>query len=293
MRKLVIGLALLAITPFLWQPAWGQSPTVRVNKATHKPKQQAKITTDNAAIDQRGTQNAPLLVDGIGRSKSTKEAAEEKADKDHAALINGWTLFFTGVVAGLTGMLVWVGHRAVCAALRTLRAIEKQVDVMVTSDRPWILADDPPKDFKLDMPPPGVSSDLVTVTDFRNLGKSICRVQEFSSRLHTVTRLEELPSEPFYHMTTTNEIIVPPNGKPFTFGTSLEGRVLSQEAVSEIQSGERFLCYYVRVRYRDIYNIDHVSQTCWIYHWPTGLVHHGLDDPQFRIAGPKAYNDYS
>jgi hypothetical protein len=71
-----------------------------------------------------------LIVETHERAQSNKEAAETQKDKDHAALVEGWTLFFAGAAAVFTGLLVWVGWRGVNAALDTLSAMRRQADLM-------------------------------------------------------------------------------------------------------------------------------------------------------------------
>lgn len=114
---------ILASSPLFWKPLRGQSPRERVDKATQPPRAQS---TDKTTSPQAGTQDSPFFVDGIGRAKSTKESADAKKDKDHASLIERWTLGFAGAVAGCTLALAVIGYCGVRAANRTLIAIRKQ-----------------------------------------------------------------------------------------------------------------------------------------------------------------------
>ena len=107
MRKFLILLTFLVATQPGWQPLRGQT-----------------------TLDQRGTQHAPLFVDGLGRAKSTQDASDEKLDKEHAALINGLAVAFTGIAAVCSALLVWVGWRGVHAANKTLKEIERQANLM-------------------------------------------------------------------------------------------------------------------------------------------------------------------
>lgn len=91
------------------------------------PKQKTNLT---ASQPQIGTEASPVIVETHSRAKSEAESAEAKADREHTARIEGWTLFFTGAAALFTGLLVWVGWRGVNAAMRTLREIEKQALLM-------------------------------------------------------------------------------------------------------------------------------------------------------------------
>src|SRR5580658_7144898 len=130
-------LFLLAWIPLLWQPAWGQPPSVGKDVA-QKPKQKTTPTTPQPQI---GTSAAPFVVETHARTKSDEEAAEAKADKEHTARVEGWTLFFAGAVALFTFVLVVIGHRGVNAANRTLKAIERQEALQANSQRSWVLVD--------------------------------------------------------------------------------------------------------------------------------------------------------
>jgi LEA14-like dessication related protein len=101
-----------------------------IEQAPHNPKQQ---TEPNNAHPQIGTESAPFIVETHPRPKNEREAAEAKADKKRVAYINWGMLGLTGAVAVFTGLLVYVGWRGVRAALRTLRAVEKQAELQSRS----------------------------------------------------------------------------------------------------------------------------------------------------------------
>ena len=121
----VLAIILLAGISLYWQPLRGQSPGVGI-KPSHEPKQKTELSASHAQTDQRGTQNSPLVVETHDRPKTREETAEAQRDKDQADSINRWTLLFTGVAAVCTGLLVIVGLFGVKAAVRTLKAIERQ-----------------------------------------------------------------------------------------------------------------------------------------------------------------------
>ena len=142
MRK-VLAIVLWVWIPFCWQPLRGDAPSVGV-QPSHNPKQQPGLNGDEAQPDQRGTENAPLVVEmhsppltPTEETEAKKKAAEAKNDKDQVAFINRWTFrftgataFFAGLAALFTGLLVVVGRLGVNAANLTLLAIKEQAGLM-------------------------------------------------------------------------------------------------------------------------------------------------------------------
>lgn len=88
-----------------------------------------------------------LSIDRGDSSKSRKfqDIAKHEAENDATENRDRWAFYLTAfnafiavAVAVFTGLLVCVGWRGVHAAIRTLKAIEWQVDLQERSIRPWI-----------------------------------------------------------------------------------------------------------------------------------------------------------
>lgn len=133
----VLAIVLWTWAPFCWYPLWGQAPGVGVQPGSDK-KQQTKLGATQPQADQRGTQNAPLVVDILSHPKSEPEAAKEKAENDRKHNVDTWTISLTFAVALFTGFLAYIGWRGVKAANRTLRVIERQADLMQASLAQWV-----------------------------------------------------------------------------------------------------------------------------------------------------------
>ena len=142
MRKLLVAFAFLACAPLFWQPLRGQSPRVRVNSG-HDKKQAPELTAPQAKPDQRGTKDVPFVIDTEGHQDGPAEAAKKRREKDDRDFRERWTFYSTVAVAGFTAVLMIVGIGGVCAAIRTLRAVEKQGIFMESQTRPWIGLDSP------------------------------------------------------------------------------------------------------------------------------------------------------
>src|SRR5438067_1380421 len=129
MRNVLWASLLTAYLPFLWYPAVGQSQGIGVRRI-QKPQQTSGSKAEHTDTDQRGTYKRPFVIDTEGHKKSEQEAAETKADKQRRDYIERWTLYYAGAAALGTIGLVIVGAIAAFFANRTLRAIERQGDLM-------------------------------------------------------------------------------------------------------------------------------------------------------------------
>lgn len=129
MRNLVVALALLACSPLCWQPLRGDTPSVR-KEANSKDKSVSADSPSKAATNQRGTKDSPLFIDAEGHQQTPAEAKEKAREKEVKDKIDTRTLISAEITAGATVVLMLVGIGGVIAAIRTLRAIEKQVNVM-------------------------------------------------------------------------------------------------------------------------------------------------------------------
>lgn len=134
MGKLLIVMALTALTPFFWQPLLGQSPRVGVNPSGRQ-EDQTGLAAKEAQSDQRGTKNAPLVVDTEGHQYSPAETAERKRKNNEKELIERRSQNLTIANTIFTGILMIVGIGGVTAALLTLNAIKNQGSSMKAQNK--------------------------------------------------------------------------------------------------------------------------------------------------------------
>lgn len=192
MRK-IVAVALWAWIPFCWQPLWGQTPSVGVQKSK-EPKAHADGKKDTTKKTEHGTAEVPFVVDTQGHKQTPAEAKEAKASGDHAAYIEGRTLLYACIAALATVALVFIGLGGVIAAIWTLRAIEnqgKQADRhLVLIERPWL---DPHIQLN---GPLEIEGDggirLPIVIDITNLGKSPATAITISPQIWMKSRHENI-----------------------------------------------------------------------------------------------------
>jgi hypothetical protein len=137
MRK-IVAVVLWAWVPFFWQPLRGQAPREGVQTADHKTPKQRAQATQCPACDQRGTKEAPFVVDTKGHQNTPEETAKEQQSANWEKHIERRTLYLAFVNTLLAGLLIAIGLGGVVAALMTLNAIRRQADLQERAIRPWV-----------------------------------------------------------------------------------------------------------------------------------------------------------
>ena len=133
MRKLLL-IALWAWVPFCWQPLCGQAPRVGIQPGSQE-KQQPQPAKNDSRADQAGTKDRPFIVDTKGHTNTPKETAAEKAADDQKNFIDTWTFRLTFANTAFTFLLMLAGIGGILLANRTVRAIEREMEL---SHRPWV-----------------------------------------------------------------------------------------------------------------------------------------------------------
>src|ERR1039458_2437169 len=190
MRNALIIL-LWAWIPFCGNPLWGQAPRPRESKASHEPKQ--KRAPENSKTNVDAAAVPPVVVESPDEAKRKQEADKAKREEDYKKLVDAWTLCIAGAVALFTLALVVVGAIGVCAAIRTLRAIEKQSKHMANSERPWILINklgeaplldfvERPEEFEF------LSGKPMAVAYYKIYGNTPARIVSIHTRFHFINK---------------------------------------------------------------------------------------------------------
>src|ERR1017187_2982083 len=115
-----------------WWPAWGQAE--RQPRHVEKP---ADAKTTQSYDGQRGTKDSPIFVQ-IQSPQSKADTTKAEKDNQKKELYDLITASSAGLAALFTGLLVIVGYCGVRAAVRTLRAIEKQAHLMEIQFDQWV-----------------------------------------------------------------------------------------------------------------------------------------------------------
>jgi hypothetical protein len=280
----------------------GQTPTVRKSVA-QKPKQKATTTTPNTTI---GTQAAPLIVETHPRAESKEETAKAQKDKEHTALVERWTLAFTGAAAVFTGLLVWVGWRGVRAAIRTLGAIERQIDLQEASQRSWVLVDKADGPNNLDESEDGIPFFVFTL---KVIGPTPVKLIDAGMRFHLQPRANmqdtepALPDPPDYKLggqlvnLLEPEVVKGPN-ETFAFGMALEDGRFDNARRIEVYEKRLFPCAYGFVIYEDSFGKRHETRFCYVYRVSYRVMVHketgkNMFTSRFELGGPGVYNRHT
>lgn len=292
---------LLAWIPLCWEPLRGQAPGVGEDVA-QKPKQNTKLATPQPQI---GTEASPLVVETHTSTKSEQEAAEAKADKEHASRVEGWMLFFTGAAALFTGLLVFVGWQGVDAAKRTLLAIEKQVGIMVDSERAWVIV---PKPHAPELSPitPGAIRPYNTFRfDIINKGRTVAKLVELNGEYRIIDKNATLPEQPVYPPVPISALgfahgsVLVPDDSIQNLIIGIDER-LDDAKFNDIRNDALTLYVYGYLKYFDFAKVERKIQFCYLYvnrgaswkEYPDGVGQLNYK-AQWMIAGPPDYNTHT
>lgn len=199
---------------------------------------------------------------------------------------------------GVVGWQAWETRRAVQAARDSANATRKNVEALITSERPWLLVEWGKFGDKVQVPyllplenrPDARASNCIFTV--RNYGKTPAKVLEQRAEL----QVSENPTAP-----PDVDIYKPSFKGPDTYmfpqeqALPMEARLRNVAFVSKIDSdaikgGGKFLWLCGVIRYEDSFEReDRTSpyETCFCYLWDTRT---NAPAPQWRSAGPPTYN---
>jgi len=206
------------------------------------------------------------------------------------------------LIAGLIGIIV---------AVRTLRAIKVQADIMERqtkvgedaakaakdsaesikrSERAWIQAGlDMPKLKLENLASASPNNDLNWF--FINAGRTPARVLEIAARYRLIECLNRIPKEPEWKEKLPYcEKLLLPDERILSF-QPLEPSHLTPEEITAIRTGERTLFAYGFVSYLDVFGDRHETRFCYLYFVPQGdMVTIVRETWVPHIAAPAAYS---
>jgi hypothetical protein len=193
---------------------------------------------------------------------------------------------------------------AIFAVVMALLVI-RQIRTARKTDRPWILVTDIGNPTSLYMPGTGYIPGVVY--RLKVLGNTPARIVNYGFRFHPVSKKTptepaepDLPEIPNYgNQTRIQEI--PMTGRTVATGmvidvrSRLESIQLSAEEFEELKRGDKIMCAYGFIAYKDVYGNGHKTQFCYVYDFAFGGVNTApdgtvLNPAGFRRGGPDNYN---
>jgi hypothetical protein len=221
-------------------------------------------------------------------SPAKQESSVPKKDDPDYTL---WALIINGVLTVITLGI------AITGILQALAAKES-TDIATNSQRSWIVEDG------IDDPDlTGVWIARATC-HFKVFGSSPVRVTEAKFRFHLVnsrsspkhhSKEPDLPEIPNY--ATPDTLLdnpqmgkVRPPDESFSVVPMLEGLFFKDGDIDAIKKGDKFLCIYGFIRYRDAFSKSNERETrfCYVYGERNPL---DQRKGEFVIGGPPAYNE--
>jgi hypothetical protein len=204
-----------------------------------------------------------------------------------------WYLVVVGILTFIT--IAWQAVET----RRAAQAAQVSAKALINSERAWVVINEisPPPGL-ISQPNPGPLTTMRMAFTFKNCGRTIARIKDVQIRFHTIRAIEDLPQVPDYKPSAFpadkffGQILAP--SQEFEVATSFEGGMPTDEQITAIRRYELALCAYGCVRYLDFANEPRVSQFCYVYYVPRGLVMIGVNEKErFETGGPPGYNRYT
>lgn len=223
--------------------------------------------------------------------KQNSESKTEQSDPPPHNWIDFVTVICAIVVAFFSGV--------------TAKAIFNQIRTARMTDRAWILVADIGNPEGLYLPGKGYSPGIVY--RLKVFGNTPARITKCGFRFHPVPKkagiqppVPNLPDIPDYRTQARIEEL-PKAGKMvapgilFDLRSNLESVHLTLPEFEEIKRGDKIMCAYGFIEYKDAFGKNRKTQFCYVYDFafggvktsPNGTV---LNPEGFRPGGPDAYN---
>jgi hypothetical protein len=192
------------------------------------------------------------------------------------------------VVAFLTCFFIawqsWEIRKSAKAALASVEAARVNSEVIMNSERSWVLGEVEELSIKDVLVYKAGGSEIVPVfCTLKNYGVRLVWIAAASFELRVVDSIASLPPEPEYgaYKPLGSEIPLLPesSGKYIRYPVTI-----SVDEFGSVMAGRRQLYVWGFVRYRDIFGASRESRFCF---------HYFGNPPQFRYGGPPSYNQYT
>jgi hypothetical protein len=224
------------------------APRQTIKDHGEKAETKTQISKDSqkpaAPLPSETAINAPTKEDSATKSANNKAQDRDQAAKKYEPWTRADKLSLAYDI--LTGLLVIIGGFGVCFAIRTLRAIEGQTNVLAESQRPRIVADaaeHPWQTFFAD------SSRRRVVLRVTNKGLTPATDYRYESWIEVrPDTTGDFTDEADYVKCGVVSVLYPDS--PQNINVPLRNDVTDQEAF-EIRKLRKYVCVRVRLHYRD------------------------------------------
>jgi len=253
--------------------SYSQNPTPREGKIGQEPKARPESSKQPAPADKRGTQHAPLVIEGFPAKDDPNRTKREQDERDHKAFYERWLTIWTGVLAGFTLLLVGVGAWQVFLFRSQLRLMRDAVDdgkktaeaalesaemgrVAAQTSRDEFIATHRPR---IRVKHLWIESDILGSDEIKislvvvNHGDTSARHIQGEISTAVVRSDSQLPPKPFFsgEMVFTADVGELPSGITLEFPHLTDHRILSTGDWTSVRMGTAFLYCYGYVDYLD------------------------------------------
>lgn len=301
-------------------PLSGQSaPSVSSQKGTEQAhrqnqqqaaKQSLPVVTDVVSRDLPGNQERSkgnVIIAALKPIDVRADVPKDWMDK------LGWFLSATLVLIG--GLGVWYARKTlkvIEGQLAEIRAAGKQTDQMIqhageqakaalrqseiatNAERAWIIEEiNFPTELPFQSEEAGALVATLVVFRIKNWGKTVARIRDAKLNFHRYPKTLTLAEPPEYAATNRltelgeDGFLLAP-GQQIALQIYLSGGSLSKEEAQKVRCGDLSLIAFGLFEYETLGSC-HVSQFCYTWHEPMGLVTEA-DFRGLRRSGPPSYN---
>jgi hypothetical protein len=185
-------------------------------------------------------------------------------------------------------------RKAADAAIKSAEAAKRSADVLINSERAWVIVNDvSPPLFNVEGQPHEFRFEI------KNIGKTVARLTgPYRTRFHLLAHNEKLPDVPEYGIAETlfpsgmtetpiyGNVLAP--GETDTVTYACFELLMTPEVFESMERGDQRLYFYASLMYFDFAEKERELQFCYLYRPRTELrVAH------WEHAGPKVYTKHA
>jgi hypothetical protein len=250
-----------------------------VDSAQHNA-QVHKLLPERSSAAGYGQDATPKNVNGENLARKARrdeflvhvESFPPRTAFDYVAVISTVVLTLVGICGTLVALctLRVIAHQtkateeATVAANRSAEAAGRNIEVLISIERPWIIVDiGKIPEFT---PDPNKLEILWISATFENKGRTAARVLRYSMRDHQILRGDQLPEEPQYEKPVTVDLVLGQDSpmQPATVG-------MPGADFADIWTGKKKLYMYGYVDYLDLAGTERQTRFCYRYRVPRGF----------------------
>jgi hypothetical protein len=264
--------------------AQSQRPTPSGREKGKPQQQEIKTKQQQPASDQRGTEQAPLVVKTVNPPKTEAETNQDRQDRAKKASHDGWFLVFTGLLAAFAliqvGVLIWQGcsmkgtlqltREAAAVAKESADAAKESADAIQSAERAYLFVEvrlnsDNPNENRIII---GDNHIEIIATNLGRTPAVILNIQKFCQEHPDRTAIDNLVKD-IDRVASNKPTAITPGTRVIGGGDS--GRIfnaifpVNNEQFRDIGIETAILACLGVIQYKIVFGEIHKTVFCWEY----------------------------